>query len=367
MIRMRTYAVKTTAPQWLWIVLIWTGVGLIDATQTVFPMRAQGMHHAWVRLFLTQVLNWLPWALATPAIIALTRRFALLHGSSAQGYGVHLGAIVAIDVITAAWVSWLEVVLDPWLTPGIKDTFTALWFPKCFYELLPTLVLYGFVAAIVYVIDSTQRIAIQQMEAARLSEQLSKAQLNLLRQQMNPHFMFNALNAISGLVREQRNDAAVTTIVGLGDLLRRALQDSNRPQIALAEELDYLKRYLDIQQIRFGKRLDSVIDIPDELLPLQVPNMLLQPLVENAIKHGVEKSVSAVQISVSVSRTAGRLILRVCNDGPGLPANWGSSGTGIGLANLRARLQILYAGRFELKLMNQDSGGVEVLVSLALA
>ena len=361
---MQTNAAKTPAAKRHWIALIWLGVGLIDATQTVFPMRAQGMHHAWVRLFATQVVNWLPWALATPLIVNLTRRFPLLRAASPRAYGIHLGAIAAIDVAVAAWTSWLEVVFDPWLTQGVKETFIGLWLPKCAYELLPSLVLYGFIVAIVYVIDSTQRIATQQAEAAQLSEQLSKAQFNVLRQQMNPHFMFNALNAISGLVREHRNDAAVTTIVGLGDLLRRALQDANRPRVPLSEEVDYLKRYLEIQQIRFGERLSTMINIPDELLSIEVPNLILQPIVENAIKHGVEKSTRSAQISVSGSRAAGRLELRVCNNGPGLPETWNRSDTGIGLANLRARLQILYATHFDLQLRNQDTGGVEVLVSL---
>jgi LytS/YehU family sensor histidine kinase len=183
---------------------------------------------------------------------------------------------------------------------------------------------------------------------------------------MEPHFMFNTLNAISGLIRDNRNDDAVSMIVGLSEFLRRAADDSSRPQVALAEEVEYLQRYLDIQKVRFAERLQVSVDVPAELLPVQVPNLILQPLVENAIKHGIAKRAGGGAIRVAVSRSNDRLSLRVYNDGPGLPADWAASRVGIGLSNLRTRLQILYGTGFELNLCNLDTGGVEVLVSLPL-
>src|SRR6202790_194860 len=135
---------------------------------------------------------------------------------------------------------------------------------------------------------------------------------------MEPHFMFNTLNAISGLVRDNRNDAAVSMIVGLSDFLRRAVEDSNRPQVALAEEVEYLRRYLDIQKIRFADRLQVSVDIPAELLQAPVPNLILQPLVENAIKHGIAKRVAGGAIRVAGARRNGNLCLSVYNDGPSL-------------------------------------------------
>ena len=136
-------------------------------------------------------------------------------------------------------------------------------------------------------------------ETARLNEELSKAQLAALRGQMEPHFMFNTLNSIAALVRDQRNDAAVSMIVGLSEFLRRASEDSHRSQVTLAEEVEYLQRYVDIQKVRFGERLRVSVDIQAELLDAQVPNLLLQPLVENAIKHGVAKRVTGGTIRVS--------------------------------------------------------------------
>ena len=178
--------------------------------------------------------------------------------------------------------------------------------------------------------------------------------------------MFNTLNAICGLVRDNRNDAAVNMIVGLSAFLRRAAENSNRPQVALAEEVEYLQRYLDIQKVRFADRLQVCVEIPAEHLQVLVPNLILQPLVENAIKHGIAKRAEGGIIRITGSRAKDRLNLGVYNDGPCLPADWAALPTGIGLSNLRTRLQVLYGKDFELNVRNQSTGGVEVTVSLPL-
>jgi two-component system LytT family sensor kinase len=152
--------------------------------------------------------------------------------------------------------------------------------------------------------------------------------------------------------------------VGLSDFLRRMGRESKRPQVPLAEEVEYLKRFLDIQKVRFAERLRVSLDIPADLLRTPVPNLLLQPLVENAIKHGIAKRAEGGAIRVAGSRANGRLNISVYNDGPCLPADWDATSTGIGLSNVRARLQILFGTDFEMRLRNADPGGVEVLVSL---
>jgi two-component system LytT family sensor kinase len=352
---------------WLWIAAIWFGVGLIDASQTVFPMRAQGMHHAWLRLFVTLVVSWLPWALATPLVTNLAGRYPPFRARTAQALPIHLGALAVISLATAAWSALLEIQLNPWAQASPPDSYTNLWLTKFSYGVLTSLIVYGFILAITFVMDSRDRMARQKTATAQLNEQLSKAQLDALRQQLDPHFMCNTLNAISGLVRDNRNDAAVNMIVGLSDFLRRAAGDSKRPLVALAEEVEYLKRFLDIQQVRFAERLQVSLDIPADLLQVPVPNLILQPLVENAIKHGIAKRREGGAIRVTGSRANGRLSLSVHNDGPCLPADWEATSAGIGLANLRTRMQILYGTNFELSLRNAGTGGVEVLVSLPLS
>jgi two-component system, LytTR family, sensor kinase len=348
---------------WMLIATVWLGLGLIDASQTVFPMRALGMHHAWVRLFVTQVAAWLPWVLATPVIVHFARGYPPFRPPRARGIAVHLTAIIVMNLTSATWVAWLNLVFDPWLQDGGPGPYLKLWVSKAAYGGLTALVVYAFIVTITLALDSRARIALAQAETARLSAQLSKAQLDALRQQMNPHFMFNTLNAISGLVRDQRYDAAVTMVAGLSDFMRRTAQDNKRPQVALAEEVEYLKRYLEIQQVRFGERLQASMQIDADALPVLVPILMLQPLIENAIKHGIEKRVQGGVIRTTAARSEDRLHLRIYNDGPqALPDEVGT--TGIGLSNLRSRLQILYGADFRFELRSAPEGGTEVLLDL---
>jgi two-component system, LytTR family, sensor kinase len=180
---------------------------------------------------------------------------------------------------------------------------------------------------------------------------------------MEPHFMFNTLNSIAGLVRDRRNEAAVSMIVGLSEFLRRATEDSHRSQVTLAEEVEYLQRYVDIQKVRFGERLQVIVDIPADLLDAQVPNLLLQPLVENAIKHGIAKRVVGGNVRVTGARRDGAVRLSVYNDGPSFPTDWQTNG-GVGLANLRTRLKILHGDASELQVQRAGAEGVEVVVTL---
>ena len=207
------------------------------------------------------------------------------------------------------------------------------------------------------------RFAMQEAETARLNEQLSKAQLNALRRQIEPHFLFNTLNGIAGLVRAGNSEAAVRMIAGLSDFLRRVVNDSDRQRVPLAEELEFTQKYLDIQQARFAERLKFSVDVPAELLPAQVPSLILQPLVENAVKHGIAQRLQGGAIHIAAARSNGTLTLRVFNDGPGLASGWERNANGIGISNVRTRLESLYGSAFELGLRNLH-GGVEASVSI---
>jgi len=348
----------------LWIAVIWSGVGLFEATQTVFVMHAEGMHHAWAYLFATLLLSWLPWALATPLVLRLGRRYPPVQLRRFSTLGRHLAACTTIGLVSAAWTASLEELLNPWAKDPGPGPFVHLWFYKFYNGLLDFLILYGGILLVSHMLDSRQRLALQQTETARLNEQLSKAQLNALRRQIEPHFLFNTLNAIAGLVREKRNEAAVSMIAGLSDFLRRVVEDSDRQQVPLGEELEFALKYLDIQRVRFAERLQVSVSVPRELYPAQVPNLILQPMVENAVQHGIAKRVQGGTIRISAFRDNGRLTLSVYNDGPSLPAGWDENHSGIGISNVRTRLQSLYGDAFELSMRNQAPGGVEVSLSV---
>ncbi len=350
--------------RWMWIAAIWFGFGLIDATQTVLSMRAEGMHHAWGRLFFTVVVAWLPWALATTSVVWLGRRFPPVKVRPLSTWLVHVVACLTIGLIFAAWNAGLLVLLNPYAEKSPPMPFTNLLWGKFLGGVLASAIFYACIQAVSYVLDSRERLAYQETETARLNEQLSKAQLEALRRQIEPHFLFNTLNAVAGLVREGRSDAAVNMIAGLSDFLRRVLEGSPVQQVPLHEEMEFAQKYLDIQKVRFAERLQLSVDVPRELYQAQVPSLILQPMVENAVKHGIAKRAQGGAIRIAASRSDGRLTLSVSNDGPSLPVESERLRSGIGITNVRTRLQSLYGEAFELKMRNQDAGGVEVSVSL---
>lgn len=354
------------ANPWRWIAAIWCVGGLFEATQSVLILRfAERRQHAWLPLFGTELATWLPWALATPFVISLARRYPITRGASARAVAMHLATFASISMVAEVWSATLQVLFNPWGNRR-PPTFWDTWSTTLLYQVLLFLIAYVLLLTITYLVDSRQNIARQMTETARLNEELSKAQLAALRRQMEPHFMFNTLNSIAGLVRDHRNDAAVSMIVGLSEFLRRASEDSHRSQVTLAEEVEYVQRYVDIQQVRFGARLQVSMEIPSELLVAQVPNLLLQPLVENAIKHGIARRVAGGTIRVTGARKNGSLCLSVYNDGPAFSENWQTQSAGVGLANLRTRLQILHGDASELRMLRAGADAVEVIVTLPL-
>jgi LytS/YehU family sensor histidine kinase len=353
---------RQSTKQWFWIAFLWIAFATVNATQIVGGMRAAGMEHAWSRLFLTIVLSWVVWAFATPIVLRLGRRFPPNHWRPLRNWLVHLGTSVGIGVAYSLWTAWLQLVLQPWgsvqVTKFLKTAFYV------FYgEFHLFLILYAAILGISYTLESRRRLAQHETEAARLNEQLSRAQLDALRRQLEPHFLFNTLNAIAGLVREARNDAAVNMIAGLSDLLRRVVDASDKQEVSLGEEMEFLETYLDIQKTRFGDRLLLSVDVPREFLSARVPSLILQPMVENAIEHGIGTRSASGTIRIGAARNNGVLTLRVYNDGPHIPADWEQFCSGVGIANVRARLKNLYGAECGLDIRNQE-GGVEVLLSV---
>ena len=362
MIELRTYADRS---RWLWIAAAWGAGAFFDASQTVAIMRVEGRHRPWLPPFAAEFVSWLPWVLATPFIIDLARRYPLFRDPSGRAFAFHFAALATISAVANTWATWLEVLFNPW---GKRHwpTFVDTWSMSIVYQSLMFMSIYILILAVTDLVDARERIARQMIETAQLNEELSKARLAALRRQMEPHFMYNALNTIAGLVRDQRNASAVNMIVRLSEFLRRASEDTHKAEVTLAEEVEYLKRYLDVQKFRFGEHLRVNLDIPAELLAAKVPNLLLQPLVENAIKHGVSKRVSGGTIRISGTEREGALFLSIFNDGPCAQEDLDATRTGVGLGNLRTRLQILHGDRSRLSWGLADAGGFEVIVTLPL-
>jgi len=200
------------------------------------------------------------------------------------------------------------------------------------------------------------------LRATELEKRLTQARLQALQMQLNPHFLFNTLNAISSLMHRDVK-AADRMLARLAELLRYALESTESQEVTLQKELAFLRRYLEIEQTRFGARLQVREEVAEGLLEALVPNLILQPLVENAIKHGIERRTRDGVIVLRAVEEDGKVVLEVSDNGPGLKPE-GSGRKGIGLANTRARLEQLYGVDHAFELVNAEAGGLTVRVRI---
>jgi hypothetical protein len=345
---------------WRYMAGAWLALALFDATQTVVSMRAMGMHHAWLTLFVVTMASWAVWVAFTPIALGLLKRFPLPSRQAAP-WLVHAAACLAIGLAWATWATVLEHATNPFAYARGPGPFALLWQSKFLGNLVGELILYGTIAAFSVTFEARDRLLHQRADGARLAELLAQAQLAALRLQIEPHFIFNALNAITALIREKRDDDAVAMTAALGDLLRRVTDRSARQIVTMGDEIDFLQKYMDIQQFRFADRLRYRIDIPAALMKAQVPDFILQPLVENAIKHGISKRARGGELEVSASHDGALLTLSVRNDGPLLPEHVRE---GVGLSNTRQRLLALYGDAQALTLQNHAATGVLATITL---
>src|SRR5262249_11033820 len=210
------------------------------------------------------------------------------------------------------------------------------------------------------------RLRVRRLEVReRLRTALVEAQLDALQFQLRPHFLFNTLNSILPLVGRDP-ERARQMVIRLGELLRLSLQSEDTRLVTLEEEIAILEKYLSIERVRFRDRLEATISVDPEVASAKVPSFLLQPLVENAIQHGVGGRAGAGRIAVTAASDGGDLVLRVRDDGPGPQDEAGETPAGIGLRNTRRRLEALYPGRYELTLRRAPQGGAEAAIRIPL-
>ena len=346
----------------------WAVLGVIYAAPIYLETEAENMGHSPWRIFSWGILQWLAWAPLTAAMIWLARRYSLIDGRWKSSLLVHVPAFLLISVIHSAAATAVTLAINPFDNMGSS--------PKAFWPRFightqgsvgSDLLIYSGVVGICYALDYYRKYREREVVATRLETQLAQAQLDSLRMQLHPHFLFNTLNSIVGLVRDNKNTAAVSMLVGLSDLLRHTLDHSARQEVELREELNFIKLYLSIQEMRFSDRLQIELDIDPATTKAMVPNLILQPLAENALRHGIARRADSGLVVISSAVQDGRLRLTVCDDGAGLPDDWQLKGSaGIGLANTAARLQQLYDDNHQFDIRNRDEGGVEAVILIPL-
>ena len=356
-------ATARRAIPWGLIFGAWTTYGVLQAAETFINYATRGSPILWWQPLLLQMPQALAWALVTPGIIWLGRRFPIvdrrwpLH--VAIHFGISLSFVFLQDVVYAFHVSNVMPSPTPRPIMSVALQFFIVW-------AMSDGLLYWMVLAMSYAVDHYRRFRERELAASQLETQLAQADRQALKMQLQPHFLYNALHTIGSLVRTGDRENAVRVVAGLGGLLRLVLDHAAQQEVPLKQELDFIRSYLEIEQIRFRDRLQVTIQAEPDVLDAKVPHLVLQPLVENAIRHGIAPHLFASRVTVAARRANERLQLVVRDDGPGTGTG-DTARPGIGLTNTRARLARLYGDDFGLEVANAAGGGLEARIDLPFA
>jgi len=359
----------TRTLKWGLVILFWLGW---SAACTSFSYSLRVAVHkpmAWMdisRIYFAAYALWGP--LFTPIAVFMARRFPFEKQTWMRSLIVHCFAAPAIAAIHAV----ICVMFSSWIWPEMMSTYGAATSSQVFQRYF---LMYGtdniFIYwSIVFVMQGWiyyERYRDRELRASVLQAQLAQAQLQALKVQLHPHFLFNTLNSVSELMH-QDVQTAERVITRLSDLLRMALENIGVQEVPLSQELDFVKGYLEIEQLRFQDRLRVEFDIASESLDCRIPNLLLQPIVENAIRHGIGKSSELGLIQIFTRKISDRLLVVVSDNGPGLKLNGSgkpsTANFGLGLSTTRSRLEFLYGREQTFVLNNLPERGLEVRISL---
>ncbi|MDQ3750339.1 MAG: histidine kinase [Acidobacteriota bacterium] len=346
----------------------WTLFGLFFSCQVYLNYAYLGRPEPLGRILVAWLTCSYLWALLTPLVLYLARRFPIEREAIFRRVATHLffGSLFALLQL-GVYIFAHQWLLGDSLKPfSPLQSFQNILVAEFHFNLLLYLTIVGLYQAFDYYRrfrEREQRAGQLELEAAQLETALAQAQLDTLKMQLHPHFLFNTLNTISVLMREEDVETANLMLIRLSELLRIALKTENTQVVSLRQELDFLRGYLEIEQTRFQDRLKVVFEIEAETLDAQVPNLILQPLVENAVRHGIAPRAEAGTIQIGAKRNNGFIELSVSDNGAGLTQAEADS-NGIGLANTRARLEKLYGASHKFDLSSPENGGLQVTIKI---
>ena len=301
------------------------------------------------------------WAMLAPLILRLREKMPLSRGRWLGGVGFHF---VASFVVMATYYLGRLWSYSLFFHDAFPNEFWNMAWSGFYGRNMIDMAYYWGVVAFGYSFEIYRKFKNEELKAAQLEARLIETELKALRQQMHPHFLFNTMNTIAVLVRESRNAEAVNLLARLSSLLRMSLDNTGVPEVTLQQELDFLAHYIEIQKARFSDRLNVRLRIEPKALPARIPNLLLQPIVENAILHGIAPKSEPGNVEVTARVDGDRLCLEVQDDGPGIPVSATRSREGVGLANTRERLSKIYGSRTQLTLNSEPGRGVLVQIVL---
>ncbi len=347
--------------KWSLIVLGWTIFGCFFASEAIVARAYAGRPLDVSHTIVVWLICAYVWLSLTPLVLFLARRFSFDRRSWPRNLLIHLAASVGFACVQVGiYVSAASIIAPTFSREPFGETFRGIFVSEFHFDLLT----YWAIIGLSHALDYYRKYREREIRASQLEARLARAQLDALKMQLHPHFLFNTLNTISVLMQE---DVAVANrlLLRLSDLLRLALNNTDAHEVPLRQELEFLQSYLEIEQTRFQDRLTVRLDIDAEAIEAQVPNLILQPLVENAIRYAVAPRATKSTIEIRAIRLNGSVQLEVTDDGPGMDeARRAASVPGIGLRNTRSRLEKLYGPAHSFELATANGGGLHVTITI---
>lgn len=339
---------------------LWTLVGLAFASQIYLQSNLLGHSITWGEAIRDSLEEWYVYGALSFPVVWLARRFPPEGGRLWLTACIHLGAALVFSlayVLLGALVGQVDSMVT-----GESATYGEIFHPLLARTFPYNLLIYGVIISISHALDYYRKYHERTVQALELEKHLTDARLQALLHQLKPHFLFNTLNGIASLMHTDVQ-AADRMLVCLAELLRVTMSHTGAPQTTLREEISFIERYLDIERIRFRSRLEVSIAIDEDAMEAQIPSLILQPVVENAVRHGIEPNARTGRIELRGVQENGKLVLTVADNGSGIPAG-GPKKEGIGLSNTRARLTELYGAHQRFELVNRPEGGLCVRMTI---
>jgi two-component system LytT family sensor kinase len=340
---------------------VWTLVGLFFTSQIFVSSAYMEKRPTLSRVLFMQMSICYLWALATPLVLWLARRFCIERQNWRSRILFHaFGGLVLVGLMSAIHF----LIFMPFI--GRTSEITAFRdFQYVFFNLDRQLCIYWLLLLMSHVINYYNSYRKGRLQAERLRTELVQSQLEALKMQLHPHFLFNTLHSISALLNKDVG-AARSMITRLGDFLRLTLENVGTQEVTLQQEMEFLNSYLEIERVRFRDRLTTLVNVDPQMLDVPVPNLILQPIVENAMRHAIATHSSCGRIEITAAPRNGALRIEVKDNGPGLPVDQDGIHLrkGVGLANTRARLERLYGADHLLELTNDPTGGLIVILEI---
>ncbi len=358
-----TVASRGPVARWLIIFAVWTLFGLFFASQFALQNQLSENPISFWRILSWQLASGYAWFIVSPLIFWLSKRFPFDDNQWKASVPIHIVASIAVSlaILTIdAYVLPKLGYLSRFNLTSYWETYKILFFVNFHFSIA----IYWGVVAIHQAILYYRKYRARELQTSQLEARLAQSRLQVLKMQLHPHFLFNTLNAISELVHRDP-DTADRMLTDLSDLLRMSFENLEVQEIPLKQELEFLRKYLEIEQTRFHDRLEVKMDIGPDTLDASVPNMILQPLVENAIKHGISPRAEGGKINIEAWRKNGHLHLSVSDDGVGVNSGGVKAFTeGVGLSNTRRRLKHLYGNGHKFELEPEEAHGLNVRLDI---